>query len=525
MSLTVRLLGLAFASADALIEIDAQGAVAFAMGAGAVSGQDAGALWTDKPFADLFHDGGAALSEIRRTASGVRSAPIAVLLKAGPDRVRRATVRAFALPQLAPALSCALAYEGPAFPVADLEAPPLVDADAFMADAARVLENDPAVSLAFVDVPGLSDLSGDASDRMNRRIEATLQSSSIPGVGAAQLTQERFAVLRAANDGRDIAAEIAEAARAEGLSLAAQSFEAAVPQGSDKLCILRAMRFAIEGCLKDDGLANPQIAFSDSLSRTLRDAETFRNVVKTREFQVHYQPIVQLSSRAVHHFEALARFGSGAGPAGAIRMAEELDLIESFDLAVAEKVLKRLRQPGAGLLKMAINVSGSSLRDDAYVERLLKMTAGAPEERKRLIVEVTETSALADVEAADRRLAALREAGIKVCIDDFGAGAASFDYLRKLSVDAVKIDGAIVKDIETDERATTMLRSIVELCRSMKLETIAEMIETEGVADALKGLGVDYGQGWLFGKAEAEPKTQLATFSPTRRRGTVEAWG
>ncbi|WP_453977836.1 EAL domain-containing protein [Brevundimonas sp. Marseille-Q4549] len=525
MSLTVRLLGLAFASADALIEIDAQGVVAFAMGAGAVGGQDAGALWTGKPFADIFHEGASALATIRKTGSGVRTEAIAVLVKAGPDRVRRASIRAFALPQLAPALSCALSYEGPAFQAADLEAAPLVDADTFMADAARVLETDPAISLAFVDVRGLGDLSGDVSARMNRRIEATLQSTSVSGSAAAQLTQERFAILRAAYDGRDIAAEIIEAARAEGLTLAAQSFESPVPQGSDKLCILRAMRFAIEGCLKDDGLANPQIAFSDSLNRTLRDAETFRNVVKTREFQVHYQPIVQLSSRAVHHFEALARFGSNGGPAGAIRMAEELDLIESFDLAVAEKVLKRMRQPGAGLLKMAINVSGSSLGDDAYVENLLRMTAGAPEERRRLIVEVTETSALADIEAADRRLAGLRETGIKVCIDDFGAGAASFDYLRKLSVDAVKIDGAIVKDVETDERATAMLRSIVELCRSMKLETIAEMIETDGVANTLKGLGVDYGQGWLFGKAEAEPRTQLATFSPTRRRGTVEAWG
>ena len=285
------------------------------------------------------------------------------------------------------------------------------------------------------------------------------------------------------------------------------------------------MRFAIEGCLKGDGLANPQIAFADSLKRTFRDAETFRSVVKSREFQVHYQPIVHLDSRAVHHFEALARFKGNNGPADAIRMAEELDLIESFDLAVAEKVLRRMRQPGAGLLKMAINVSGASLGDDTYVEQLLRMTAGAPEERRRLIVEVTETSAVADIEAADRRLASLREAGIKVCIDDFGAGSAAFDYLRKLSVDAVKIDGAIVRDIETDDRSKAMLHSIVELCRSMKLETIAEMIETDRVANELKTAGVEYGQGWLFGRAEAEPRTQLNTPSMVRRKGAVEAWG
>ncbi|HBI20119.1 MULTISPECIES: EAL domain-containing protein [unclassified Brevundimonas] len=525
MTLTTRLLGLAFASADTLVEVAPNGVVAFAIGAGAAAGEDAGATWTGRPLADLLHDGSAILATLQGMKAGVRIAPTCILVSAGPDRVRRATFRAFVLPQMAPAVSCAISYDGPAFAVADLETRPLMDPDAFLADAGRVLEANPDLALSFLDIQGMENVGDDVVDRLNRRIEATLQSAAIQGSGAAQLTAVRFALLRPANDRRDIAAEIVEAGRAEGLSLGAEAFNSPVPPGSDSLCVLRAMRFAIEGCLKGDGLANPQIAFADSLKRTFRDAETFRSVVKSREFQVHYQPIVHLDSRAVHHFEALARFKGNNGPADAIRMAEELDLIESFDLAVAEKVLRRMRQPGAGLLKMAINVSGASLGDDTYVEQLLRMTAGAPEERRRLIVEVTETSAVADIEAADRRLASLREAGIKVCIDDFGAGSAAFDYLRKLSVDAVKIDGAIVRDIETDDRSKAMLHSIVELCRSMKLETIAEMIETDRVANELKTAGVEYGQGWLFGRAEAEPRTQLNTPSMVRRKGAVEAWG
>lgn len=525
MTLTVRLLGLAFASADTLVEVDPKGVVSFAIGAGAVSGEDAGATWTGRPILDLLHDGASTLAALRDMKSGVRIPSTSILVKAGPDRVRRASFRAFVLPQMAPSVSCAISYEGPAFALADLAVRPLLEPEDFLADAGRVLDGNPDLALSFVDVRGLENISDDVADRLNRRIEATLQSAAVAGSSAAQVTGVRFALLRPANDRRDIAAEIVEAGRAEGLSLGAQAFSAPVPPGSDSLCVLRAMRFAIEGCLKGDGLINPQIAFADSLKRTFRDAETFRSLVKAREFQVHYQPIVHLGTRAVHHFEALTRFNANSGPADAIRMAEELDLIESFDLAVAEKVLKRMRQSGAGLLKMAINVSGASLGDDAYVEQLLRMTAGAPEERRRLMVEVTETSALADIEAADRRLAALREAGIKVCIDDFGAGSAAFDYLRKLSVDAVKIDGAIVRDIQTDERSKAMLHSIVELCRAMKLETIAEMIETEGVANDLKVAGVEFGQGWLFGRAEAEPKTQLGSGPSVRRKGAVEAWG
>ena len=247
--------------------------------------------------------------------------------------------------------------------------------------------------------------------------------------------------------------------------------------------------------------------------------------MRDREFALFYQPIVNLKTRAVHHFEALARFGQGSGPAPAIRMAEELALIEGFDLAVAEKAVRRLREPGGGLLKIAVNVSGASLASDAYVAALLKMTASATDDRRRLMVEVTETAALADLAAADRRLGALRNAGIKVCIDDFGAGSASFDYLRGLSVDAVKIDGGLVRDIDVDARTRTMVAHLVELCGSLNLETIAEMIETDEVADALRDLGVTHGQGWLFGRAEAEPRTILGGPNPrARRQGVVEDW-
>jgi len=528
MSLTTRLLGLAFASADTLVEIDASGAVVFAMGAGPIGGQDA-ATWVGRKLVDLLHDGETPGAAVLSSKVGARSAPIACLVLCGPDRVRRVTIRTFVLPQLAPAVSCSLSYEGPAFSLADIETAPLLDAQDFLASAGRALGSQAltadGVAFGFLDVRGLEQASDAVAERLNRRIEATLQSVALDRTTAARLTSDRFAVLRASGDTRDIAAEIMEAGRAEGVALEATSNSAPVPPGSEPLCVLRAMRFAVEACLKDGGLANPQLAFADSLKRTFRDAETFRSVVKSRDFAVHYQPIVSLDTRAVHHFEALARFNANSGPANAIRMAEELALIESFDLAVAEKVLTRMRQPGSGLLKMAINVSAASLATDVYIEGLLRLTSSAPEDRRRLTVEVTETAAIADIEAANRRLAALRDAGIKICIDDFGAGATSFDYVRKLPVDSVKIDGAFVRDIQTDQRARALVTGLVEMCRAMKLSIIAEMIETEAVATEVRAMGVEYGQGWLFGRAEAEPRTTLTSAAPVRRRGAVEAWG
>lgn len=532
MTLTPRLLGLAFASADTLIEIDQQGVVRLALGSGVIEGRPT-AEWVGHPLSDrLSVSSAAALQQMIETLGpGQRSAPLDILMDCGDGRMRRATLRAFALPEIAPARSCALSYEGEPFMIEATPLPadaPARDADGFLNHARASLSGGETgalqrLALAFIDVNGLQGVDPSTLERVHSRIGATLNAASHDGASAGRLTPERYALIRDVDDTRDLAAEMQKAGQAEGVALSAIATQTAL--GGDAASALRAMRFAIEGCLKDGGLDQPELSFADSLQRTLKDAERFRNIVRDREFALYYQPIVDLKTRAVHHFEALARFGKGSGPAAAIRMAEELALIDGFDLAVAEKAVRRLREPGGGLLKIAVNVSGASLASDAYVAALLKMTATAPDDRRRLMVEVTETAALADLAAADRRLGALRNAGIKVCIDDFGAGSASFDYLRGLSVDAVKIDGALVRDIDIDARTRTLVAHLVELCGSLDLETIAEMIETDQVADALRDLGVTHGQGWLFGRAEAEPRTILN--SPAirgRRQGVVEGW-
>ncbi len=189
-----------------------------------------------------------------------------------------------------------------------------------------------------------------------------------------------------------------------------------------------------------------------------------------------------------------------------------------------EKALRTLQKPGAGLVKLAINVSGASLTDDAYVDTLLRRTALKPDDRKRLMVEVTETAALEDFDAVGARLQRLRQAGIKLCIDDFGAGSASYEYLRRLPVDVVKLDGQLTRSVE-DSRTRTMLTHLVELCRTLSVKVVAEQIETQPIADALAGLGVDLGQGWLFARAAPEPVTVIPEIGgPARRTGAVSDW-
>ncbi len=437
-------------------------------------------------------------------------------------------MRAFRLPELAPALSCAITFEGAAFSLAVPEAPPLLNGDGLLSRARDTLARPGADSMAFafVDVPGLAAVVGEPGQRATARVEAALQAASIDGASAARLTPERFALLKDATDGRDLAAEVREAGAAEGFDLSPLAAEAAISTAVDPVSTLKALRYTIEGCLRDGGLERPDRAFADTLKKTLRDADRFRAMVRTRDFALHYQPIVDLRTGAVHHFEALARFG-GDGPSGPIHMAEELGLIEQFDLAVLEKAVQKMRQPGYGLIKVAVNVSAASLANDAWTTTALRLTGQDPTERRRLMIEVTETAAVSDLAAADRRLRALRQAGVQVCIDDFGSGAATYDYLRGLSVDTVKIDGGLIRGLDANAKSRTLVAHLVDLCGSLKMTTIAEMVETEGVADALRAMGVDYGQGWFYGKATAEPVTALPgrAAPAVRRLGLVQGWG
>ncbi|WP_235561390.1 EAL domain-containing protein [Brevundimonas sp. Root1279] len=516
---------MAFASADVLLELD-RGRVAFALGAGPAPGIDPATAWAGQSLDDLLDAScrNAVMARIAGLQPGVRSTPVDIRVLTGDGRARAASLRAFALPELAPFISCALSWEGAVHDVPAERPKAALDARGLLQRLGAVLAlggTGPELTVDFVQVPGL-DGEGEARRRANAAIETRLQAHSLDQASAARLAPDRFALIRESSDISDLAEAVRAAGAAEGLDLSPITSRGEIGRCEAAIAV-RTLRLALEDCLKDG--ADAGVHFGERLKRTVQDADRFRGIVRERQFTLAWQPIVALDTRAVHHFEALTRFGgAGQAPTGPISMAEELGLIEGLDLAVAEKALGQLRQPGFGLTKAAINVSAVSLTSDAYVQGLLRMTASVPDIRKRLMVEITETTALQDLDAANARIGALRNAGIKVCLDDFGVGAASLDYLRRLQIDVVKIDGGFVRDIAADRTARSMIGHLVELCRDMKVLTVAEMVETEPQADAVRALGVDYGQGWLFGRPTAVPAV-TASAPAGRRRGEVASWG
>jgi EAL domain-containing protein (putative c-di-GMP-specific phosphodiesterase class I) len=227
---------------------------------------------------------------------------------------------------------------------------------------------------------------------------------------------------------------------------------------------------------------------------------------------VAFQAVVLLKDSSLHHHEVLVRFGAEGSPFPTIKMAEELDLIESLDGAILEETLTHLlREPE---LLLAVNVSGRSLMSDGYVDGALKLVAQNPSIKGRLLFELTESAAVEDLAEADRRLQSLRVAGCKVCLDDFGAGAASLAYLQQLTLDLLKIDGRYIRDLQHGGREATFVRHLVNMCAELKVATLAEMVEGKEAEEAVRKAGVDYAQGWLYGRAGDAPinQAQLTAF-------------
>ncbi|MBU2137229.1 MAG: EAL domain-containing protein, partial [Alphaproteobacteria bacterium] len=352
---------------------------------------------------------------------------------------------------------------------------------------------------------------------------------------AAGLGEDRYALLR---EGRETPQELSQRiARLLdldpdlGVAPVVQKVSACVELAPDHL--LRALRYTMDGFLRDGGAntapADLGQAFERSVAQTMAQVSALGKRVEARDFALFFQPVVSLKGPAsLHHYEALIRFGDQGAPFPMIRMAEEMDLVCALDSAVVDKALEHLtRRPD---LILAVNLSGRSIGNPIFVTELARRLAAHPKIKGRLMFELTESAAVGDLAQADRHLQSLRALGCEICLDDFGAGASSLAYLQQLNVDVVKFDGAFIRDLEHDSRGAAFISQLVRMCAEMKVETLAEMVETPLVEQVVRKAGVDMAQGWLYGAAAREPApfpplSASAPSAPGRRRGAVEGWG
>jgi len=219
-----------------------------------------------------------------------------------------------------------------------------------------------------------------------------------------------------------------------------------------------------------------------------------------------FQPVVVANTGAVDYYECLLRMidedGNIVAAGDFMPIIEQLGFIRTIDRYVLERAVAEVTaNPG---ICLGFNISGLTATDYAWLRAITNLLRGKPEIARRLVVEITETAALHDVEESARFVNALRELGCRIALDDFGAGFTSLRHLQTLAVDTVKIDGSFIRNLGQNYDNQMFLRHLVGLANGLGLATVAECVETAREAAILRREGVGYLQGYLIGKPMVE---------------------
>ena len=228
-----------------------------------------------------------------------------------------------------------------------------------------------------------------------------------------------------------------------------------------------------------------------------------RNAITNDEFELYYQPIVNLERNEVSSCEALLRWHHPQRgmvmPDEFIPVAEETGLI----VEIGEGVLRKACAAAATWpdnVTVAVNVSSAQFKNQALVLKVVSALAASGLSARRLAIEVTETALILDNEATLATLHQLRDLGVQIAMDDFGTGYSSLSYLRSFPFDKIKIDRSFINDISDTGNAGAIVQATISMAASMNMTTTAEGVETREQLEKVRALGCTEMQGYLFSR-------------------------
>ena len=517
-----RLRAFAFAAADMLVETTPDGIITFASGTFEPHFGAPAAAMVGRRIASLLSPADRAALAMGQALVPVRGRlPPMVLHLSDPAR-SPAMVAARLVPGGDPRLCFAIGPV-PQLPSDAAEVQTQAPGD-FAREAEELMRAGGTGPLGLVEVQGWADVKGRLTAAEQVRLRqgiGAVMGETAPGARGSELAEGRFGVLGMPHNGMDALLRKLDQflSRSAARNIARVNGTEVTLDGAGMAMSTahRVLRYAVSRFTSEGTVGVSAVGGAGGLSGILAQAEMRTEAVRAaltgHRFRLAFQPVVSLQNRSIQHYEALLRPTATPGmPLGSIQefvtFAEAVGLAEVMDLAVMEQALMALR--AAPTASVAVNMSGLSAQNADYRDRLfvlleeMRAVIGPPE-ASRLLVELTETSEIDDMAAAAATVARLRERGVKMCLDDFGAGAAGFRYLQQFPVDYVKIDGAFVQAAGNSARGRGMVASMVELATAVGAQTVAEMVETDEQAALMRELGVHHGQGWLFGRPGGLP--------------------
>ena len=531
-----RYVSLAFAWADLLLELDREFNIRFIGGAAQAFFGKKPVELTGTSFRDLVapQDGPLIGQMLKQTQKAGRLED-AVIRVAGLNGAQFwVSIAAYCLDPVNGSIYVALRRSSPKVvaALADTKNGGLADASAFSAMAADRMKTLAAAGesaeVTLLSIPGMTDLTGrldsDAAQKLMQGVGDVLKASSVGGDAAARVGDNQFSIMHSSGTNvQEVLQSIEKMTQqfdpsGQGAKVEAATMQMDAASGVSEEDLAKGLLYTLNKFRdsEGDGISVKDMAsnMSTMISQAMDEVSRFRTVVSQAQFFVALQPIININSGEIHHYEALCRFDRAAGesPFKTITFAEETGLIHDFDFAMAKKVMEWLSKfpRNNDKYRVAVNVSGFSIGKESYVDALMKMLKENEWTQGKLMFEITESSRMSDLDGANKFIKGLRDKGYHVCLDDFGAGAASFQYLSVLDVDVVKLDGSAVKNAQKATKGRAFLSALTEFCRRMKVETVAEMVDTKESLDFCRDCGCDYVQGFLFGK----PSPEVKDFNP-----------
>ncbi len=353
-----------------------------------------------------------------------------------------------------------------------------------------------------------------AGEALGRAMQSALEAAVRPGDRVIRIGAHDFLVLLPALRGRSHAAlGAAKFVRAlqQPLDFGGQRAQAAVvagiamgPEDGDDAELLcrradRACDEAVDGVERFAFWKAPRIPL-DTLHEDLRAA------IADNQLSMHLQPIAGLPGRRVHGYEALSRWThpqlGRIPPDVFIDVAERggtIGELTRWNVNVALRHLAALRTAGQ-VTRISINLSAAALQLPGFVDQVLDLLRLWNVPGEALVFEITESALMRDMERCSHLLGQLREGGVRIAIDDFGTGYSSLAYLRRLPIDAIKIDRSFIRDMVGDPRARRIVGTMIELAHDLDLVVVAEGIEDEATLALLLDARCDAVQGYLIGR-------------------------
>ena len=261
---------------------------------------------------------------------------------------------------------------------------------------------------------------------------------------------------------------------------------------------------------KDQGRNNFKFFTSElnkALSGRLSIENEMRHGLQEGQFQVYYQPQIDIQSQRIRGMEALLRWNHPKRglvmPDDFISIAEDCGLINSMSDWVLSTVCRQSNLWSAAGLptpRLAVNISARQIEHPRFVDRFMETLLGGISSAAGIEVEITESAIMRNVDSAIAKLKALADQGIEISIDDFGTGYSSLSYLKKLPVHTLKIDRSFIHDLNTHQSGATIVAGITAMAKGLKLGVVAEGVETEEQLTYLRNLGCDAYQGFYYSR-------------------------